>query len=98
MKTKAISELNKPSALEPETAAEWLAARDLESFAIFLIEAHLPLTSILSTICLVGSPLMMPFVAQTRISEFQGLLDDHEKLELLMKLLEESLKTKAGRK
>lgn len=98
VKTKAISELDNQSELEPEKAASWLISRDLESFAIFFIEAHLPLTSILSTICLVGTPMMMPFVGLSKISEFQGLLEDREKLMLLIELLEESLKTKARRK
>jgi len=96
LKSQAILELEDQKDLDLENAATWLSERRLESFAIFLIEAHLPLTSLLSTICLVGTPLLIPFIDNSRISQFQGLLEDREKLEELTVLLEKSLKTRAG--
>jgi len=98
VKTKAISELDHQSELDSERVANWISERCLEGFAIFLIEAHLPLTSLLSTASIVGAPFIVPFASASRISQMQNFLDDREKLEALTSRLEQSLKDRAREK
>ena len=63
----------------------------LGEFGVFLIEAHLPLTTLLNTFATMGAPIVAPVVGKQKFSTWQEILSDRSKIEKLSSLIEEDL-------
>jgi hypothetical protein len=56
--------------------------------ALFLLEAHLPLTTVLHTIHLGVAPLALPFLGSEKISVISELLSDRANIDSLAEAIE----------
>ncbi|MCB0323892.1 MAG: hypothetical protein KDD69_09975 [Bdellovibrionales bacterium] len=70
-------------------AAARIRALRVEAAVLFLIEAHLPLRTLLHTVTLVLEPALGPIVGVSRIELLLKLLSTREHLERFAELLEE---------
>ena len=60
----------------------------LDSFAVFLIEAHLPLNTIFHNLTFCAQPFATAFGGTERFRVFQSVLADRKNVEQLMNLIE----------
>ncbi len=71
-----------------ESLAEHVVSRGLGVPAIFLLELHKPLTSILHATSVVSSPLLRPLFGVKHYDALLGLLESRESIELVIQRIE----------
>ena len=67
----------------------------LEPLAQFLVESHLPLSTLFYNLSICVEPFATPFVGNKRFQSLQALLKDRSKLEQLVELMDRKAKPKA---
>lgn len=72
-----------------QTLAERIVELRMESAALFFLEAHLPVTTLLHTGTIMMSPLLSPFFGLDRIQTLQTVLSERDNINRLIVFIEE---------
>jgi len=68
----------------------------LGEFGVFLIEAHLPLSTLLNTFATMGAPILAPAIGVGRYSSFQEIISEKKNIEKLSAFIEADLKERSS--
>jgi hypothetical protein len=77
-----------------EPIADRIYRAGLSIPAIFFLELHKPLTTIIRTSVSIGAPLAEPFFGQQRYKSIMQFFESRESAEQLIQLLEQRLENK----